>query len=94
METKLSGKMAAHATSIENSLRELLCANAGRVEGIGEVGAVLQPILISLHKLLASLILAVVVTAGTLDGDNQVLVVVLVDENHVARMSLEHAVYE
>ena len=86
--------MAAHATGIEYSLRELLCANADRVEGIGEVGAVLQPILISLHKLLTSLILAVVVAASTLDRDDEVLIVVLVYQDHVLSMSLEHAIDE
>jgi hypothetical protein len=86
--------MAAHATGIEYSLRELLCANADRVEGIGEVGAVLQPILISLHKFLTSLILAVVVAASRLYRDDEVIVVVLVDEDHVVGLALEHAIDE
>lgn len=86
--------MAAHATSIENALRELLCSYADGIEGIGEVCSVLQAVLVSLHQLFASLILAVVVTAGTLDRDNQVLVVVLVDEDHVVGLALEHTVDE
>lgn len=86
--------MAAHATNIENTLREFLCAYADGIEGIGEVGTVLKPVFISLNKLLTSLILAVVVAAGTLDRDNQVLVVVLIDEDHVIRLALEHTVDE
>ena len=86
--------MAAHATRIENALRELLCSYADGIEGIGEVGSVLQAVLVSLHQLLASLILAVVVAAGTLDRDNQILVVVLVDENHVVGLALEHSIDE
>ena len=86
--------MAAHATGIEYSLREVLCANTDRVEGIGEVGAVLQPILISFHKLLTSLILAVVVAASRLNRDDEVIVVVLVDEDHVVGLAFEHAIDE
>lgn len=86
--------MTAHATRIENALRELLCTYADGIEGIGEVGSVLQAVLVSLHQFLASLILAVVVAAGTLDRDYQILVVVLVDEDHVIGLALEHTVDE
>ena len=86
--------IARQPTHIDGCLRKLLRTYAHGVEGIGEVRAVLKLVLIRLYELLPSFVLAVVVDGCTLDGDDEVLVVVLVYQDHVRGMSFEHAIDE
>ena len=79
-------------------LGELLTTDIQRIEGVGAVGTVLEQVLFGLRLFLHRLVLAETETAtfdtGRLDGQNQVIIVLTVEERHKALLASETLVDE
>ena len=79
-------------------LWELLTADIQRIESVGAVGTMLQQVLFGLRLFLHRLVLMEAVTStfdtGRLDGENQVIVVLAVEEWHEALLASKALVDE
>lgn len=72
--------------------RMVLATDTQRIESIGAVGARLQLILLGLGELLTALILLAVIHSGSLDRNEQILIILTVDHRHKLSLSGKHTV--
>ena len=79
-------------------LWEFLCSYVQRIEGIGAVGAVFEEVFFCLGLFLAAFVFveAIAVTgyAGCLDGKDEIIIVLAVEERHESLIALEGLVDE